>query len=141
MSRYNKILAAAVGLAALTLFMACDDGPTGLDQRETQVGEEDAVKLIPEWNFIVVGEWLRLRAILPGGRDGGGEEAEKLEWESSNPTVAIVTDGVVRGLEPGTVLITAEFDGYRGSAHVMIRDRAQYRNHEPDIPDEDDEIK
>ncbi len=141
MSRYYKILAVLFGLAALPLFTACDDGPTGLDQRETQVGEEDAVKLIPEWNSIAVGERLRLQAILPGERDGGREVAKKLEWESSNPTIAIVSDGVVRGLEPGNVLITAEFDGYRGSAHVTIRDQEGYEDQQRDAPEEDDQIK
>ncbi len=140
MSRYIKILAALFGLAALPLFTACDDGPTG-PHRET-LGEKDAVRVIPEWNSIAVGERLRLQAILPRLGDGGQDEAEKLKWESSNPTVAIVSDaGLVRGLEPGNVLITAEFAGYRGSAHVTIREGEQVDDRDRYLPEDERKLK
>lgn len=134
MSHYIKILAALFGLAALPLFTACDDGPTG--PRET-LGE-NAVRVIPEWNSIVVGERLSLQAVLPHRGDGGQDEAEKIKWASSNPTVAIVSDaGLVRGLEPGNVLITAEFAGYRGSAHVTISEGEPFDPRERPLPEDE----
>lgn len=133
MSRYNRIFRALIGLAVLPLFLACDAGPTGPDYPDKQGDKEEEAKLIPEWNFIAVGETVRLRAVLPGRGNGIGDdgldEAEKLEWESSDPAVAIVDAGEVHGLQAGDVLITAEFDGYRASARVTVRDR---RTDEPD---------
>ncbi|MGD8698053.1 MAG: Ig-like domain-containing protein [Gemmatimonadales bacterium] len=139
MSSYNRILTALLGLAALPLFLACDEGPTGPEYRDTEWEKEEAVKLTPEWNFVAVGETVRLRATLPGHGDGVGDdgldEAEKLEWESSNPAVASVDGGEVRGLEPGNVLITADSESYRGLARVTVRDRERYE------PEEDGEIE
>ncbi len=139
MSHYNKILA-LLGLAALPLLLACDDGPTAPGLNETPGEQEhaeqaNALRVIPAWNSIAVGEWLRLRVILPGRGDEGADRVEQLEWGTSNPAVAIVNDGTVRGLKPGNVLISAEFQGYRGSAHVTVR---AGEIHEPK---EHDEIK
>lgn len=151
MSRYNRILAALLGLAGLPLFLACDGGPTGPDYPDKTWETEDAEKLIPEWNFIAVGETVRLRAILPGQRSGRGggigddglDEAEKLEWESSNPAVAIVEDGEVRALAAGDALIRAESEGYRGLARVKVRDRARYEPEQDgeNESEEDGEVK
>lgn len=138
MSRFNRIFSALIGLAALPLFLACDAGPTGPDYPDRKQDREEAAKLIPEWNFIAVGETVHLRAVLPGrgnGIDDGLDEAEKLEWESSDPAVAIVDGGEVRGLQPGNVVITAQFGGFRGSAQVTVRARSRYE------PDDDERYK
>lgn len=136
MSRYNMILAALLGLTALPLLLACNDDPLSAGNAQEPADQEHPVQLIPEWSFIAVGETARLRMVIPGrGNDAEIEGADKLEWESSDPTVAIVDGGEVRGLEPGSAVITAEFEGYRGSARVTVRDRQRLE------PEEDGEIE
>ncbi|MGD8698782.1 MAG: protein kinase [Gemmatimonadales bacterium] len=44
-----------------------------------------------------------------------------LAWQSSNPAVATVVDGAVRGVAPGRATITATAQGFAGQAIVVVR--------------------
>jgi len=43
-----------------------------------------------------------------------------VEWTSSNPSVATVTDGVVTALAPGTATVTARVNAERATATVIV---------------------
>ena len=44
-------------------------------------------------------------------------------WASSNPDVATVENGVVKGLELGEADITLEMDGVKAVCHVTVKDK------------------
>ena len=44
-------------------------------------------------------------------------------WASSNPDVATVENGVVKGLELGEADITLEVDGVKAVCHVTVKDK------------------
>jgi hypothetical protein len=129
MSRYSRTLGALIGLAALPLFLACQDDPLGPSGRLEEPETTD-VQVVPEWNLIEVGETVQLRALLPGARGDGD-----VEWETSDPEIALVDGGEVVGREAGQVTITAEWEGHRGMARVTVQDPDRME------PEDDDEIK
>lgn len=43
-----------------------------------------------------------------------------VEWTSSNPSVAIVTDGLVTAIAPGTTTVTARVNAERATATVVV---------------------
>jgi hypothetical protein len=43
-----------------------------------------------------------------------------VEWTSSNPAVAVVTDGVVRAVGPGQTTVTARVNAERATATVIV---------------------
>jgi uncharacterized protein YjdB len=43
-----------------------------------------------------------------------------VEWTSSNPSVASVTDGVVTAIAPGTATVTARVNAERATATVIV---------------------
>jgi hypothetical protein len=55
-SRYNMTLAALLGLAPLRLVLACNVDPLSAGEVEEPLDREEPVQLLPEWNFIAVGE-------------------------------------------------------------------------------------
>ncbi len=114
MSRYSRTLGALIGLAALPLFLACQDDPLGPSGRLEEPETTD-VQVVPEWNLIEVGETVQLRALLPGARGDGD-----VEWETSDPEIA---------------LVDAEWEGHRGMARVTVQDPDRME------PEDDDEIK
>jgi hypothetical protein len=117
MSRYSRILGALFGLAALPLFLACEDDPISPSRGRLPEQQTIAMRVVPEWARIEVGETVQLRGLLPGTQRYG-----KIEWETSDPTIALVNDGEVLGRAPGEATITATWDGHRGMARVAVQD-------------------
>jgi hypothetical protein len=55
------------------------------------------------------------------GARGSPLDGRQLDWRSSDPAVATVADGVVRGIAPGSATITATTEGRTGRASVTVR--------------------
>ena len=49
-----------------------------------------------------------------------GDDASEVTWESSDDSIATVKDGVVFGLQEGTVKITAQANGKKGKYNVKV---------------------
>lgn len=54
-----------------------------------------------------------------------GELDHHVEWESSDPRVASVEDGVVTGVSSGVAVITASADGFRSACSVRVETNVQ----------------
>lgn len=83
-----------------------------------------AVEVLAPAGAVTVGKELQLTAEI---RDEGGavHTDRGVEWSSSDPSVAKVSStGVVRGLKPGRVTITARAGGERGSVDLMVTEVA-----------------
>jgi hypothetical protein len=131
MSRYSRYIGALIGLAALPLFLACEQNPMGPSDQRLPEQQTTDVKVLPEWTLIEVGETVQLRALLPGTRGDGD-----IEWETSDPEIALVDGGEVQGRKAGQVTITAEWEGHRGMARVTVQNR---RRIEPEEDNKDNE--
>lgn len=63
---------------------------------------------------IQVGETILLTIVKPDSLKG------KVEWTSSDESVAIVVDGAVKGLKSGTAVITASLDDYCDKVMISV---------------------
>ena len=58
-------------------------------------------------------------------QNGASEDVtSRATWESSNPQIATVSNGLVRGVDNGTVLIRASFEGVQAEAAVSVATRS-----------------
>jgi uncharacterized protein YjdB len=80
------------------------------------VGE---VTLAPSQTSVIQGKTVTLAATV---KDSVGTEVtdRPLTWLTSNQTTASVADGVVTGVSPGSVTITAQAEGRSGTASVTV---------------------
>ena len=60
-------------------------------------------------------------------QDGNLLTDRPIRWESLDPSVVVVQDGVVTAVGPGQALVTASSDGAVGSAQVTVRQRPTVR--------------
>ncbi|MGE0554318.1 MAG: serine hydrolase [Gemmatimonadales bacterium] len=68
-------------------------------------------------------EYRATKALTAAALDGEDApiEGKTVTWQSSNPAIASVSEsGVVTGVLPGTVTITATSDGIQGSARIRV---------------------
>jgi serine/threonine-protein kinase len=79
-----------------------------------------SVALSPNSVELEPGASISLSATVLGAR-GSVLTGRALVWQSSNPAVATVADGVVRGVAPGTATIAATAEGRAGQATVTVR--------------------
>ncbi len=109
MKAYTRVLSAALGMAALPIFLACDD-PQG-----TQLPD---IAVQPRVVTLRVGQTLRFEAYAYAEEAKGRDMA----WQSTEPEVAELLDdnGLVVALSPGTTVISASCDEYRGTAVVTV---------------------
>ena len=115
MKAYKAFLGAAVGAGALSLLIGCDDGVMAPQAgRAAQL----TVTVSPASAEIAVGQTVRFSAKLEGALLQGNQ----VTWMTSDPEKAqIVGDGLVLGVEPGSVAITAEHAAGTGRAQVRVR--------------------
>lgn len=115
----------AGALAALALTMGCgSDDATGPEM--TRGGSPAAsIEVIPASVRLEVGESYWLTARL---RDAEGriiQDTRPIHWTSSDPGVALVSDGMARALvtarEIGTATIKAVYGGLSSSARLSAR--------------------
>ncbi len=79
-----------------------------------------SLEVSPAERAVTIGRRARLRA-TPRGADGRPLEDRPVRWASSDPVIATVSDdGVVRGLEPGAVTVTAECEDQTGAATIEV---------------------
>lgn len=77
------------------------------------------VTVTPASSMITEGETQTLNATLVD--DQGNQVDREVDWQSSNNAVATVNDeGVVTGVSPGDVTITATSEGKSGTAEVTV---------------------
>ena len=108
-SPVRRLIALACGLAACTSDAA---GPV--------TAPVAAVDVTPATTSVEVGTTRRLTA-TPRDADGAPLTGRGLTWSSANPVIASVdTAGVVTGVAPGTVMITATSEGKAGTASVIV---------------------
>ena len=103
---------AATGLAAGTAVVtASSDGRAATAMITVLGGEAASLEVRPASVRVAVGESSQLAAVA---RDANGRAMgrRRVRWASNDPAVGVVsTSGVVTGLAPGTVTITATGDG------------------------------
>lgn len=74
--------------------------------------EIESVEIIAPDSVVRVGETLALTVVMPRGGDP--------VWMSSDTTVASVDQGIVRGVRPGSVSVTAENDRFQGRLDLEV---------------------
>jgi probable HAF family extracellular repeat protein len=104
-------------VAVLALATAACEDPA----RPEQASE---VRLAAPAPFVDVAATLQLSA---EARDAAGQplESGRYRWSSSDESVARVAGGLVTGVAPGTVTITAERGGARGEMRVTVEPAAR----------------
>lgn len=128
MLHYSRLLGALIGLAALPLFLACEDDPFGPSRGRLTEQQPAATKVVPEWARIEVGETIQLRVLRPLTERNG-----KIEWATSDRTIALVNnDGEVLGRARGEVTITATWEGHWGMARVAVQDGERVEPEDPE---------
>jgi hypothetical protein len=113
MKTHTTLMSAALGLAALPLFLACTEGPVEL--------ADEPITVSPRMVTLRVGQTLRFEAnVWAADRDGKGEIA----WNSSEPEVATLLDnhGLVIAAATGSAVISAGCGEYCGTAFVTVID-------------------
>ena len=100
--------------ASTLLGTACSDGAT-------EPPQFDKVVVAPATVTLLVGTEENLGA---SARDGSGRAmpGHTFEWTSSDETIATVEGGLVTGVAPGSVTITATGEGKSGSATVTVEE-------------------
>jgi hypothetical protein len=118
MTRNSLILSAALGLAALPLFLACSDDPME-PQGNRLAAEKPSITVSPGLIDVKVGQTIQLTATIT---DVNGEVVARnaVHWSSSDPGVATVLNGRVHGKRPGHATITAGCSGMCGWAEVTV---------------------
>ncbi len=95
-------------ILGVLLLLSCGGGGTTAPESVT-------VAVAPERTLLVqIGSTVRFTATVTGGSSG------TLEWSSSNPAVATVTDGLATAVSPGAVTITASSGNASASADLEV---------------------
>ena len=110
--RSRILLGCGLVTAALLVFESCKDvaGPVPVDAVTVSVNSLDLVR----------GETEQLSAVA---HDVAGDPLDRtINWSSSAPDIATVTNGLVAAVSPGTALITASVEGKSASVPVSVED-------------------
>lgn len=111
MKTHSTLLSAALGLAALPLFLACNDPP--FEPRS------EPISVNPSMVTLKIGQTLRFEAtVWAADRD----RMREIAWNSSEPQVAKLLDnhGLVIATAAGTTVISAGCGEYCGTAIVTV---------------------
>src|SRR5688500_18463443 len=112
LSRHTVRLALALALGALPAALAGCDDPA----RSEPVA---AVELRGPEPYVELGGTLQFTAMVADAQ-GNPLSGRRVTWESSNPGVASVQDGVVTGRALGTATIRAASGGVMDSVQVTV---------------------
>ena len=138
MTRYRFIAAATI-CCALALQVACAVGraiqdtlgamASGEPPRERPPTGIDSVYVYPPADSLEVGDSATIYYYLLPPRGKVLPNSVKVRWESSDTSVAIVTNlgvsGMVFGKKEGVATISATAHGKRGSAKVTVTHKTQ----------------
>lgn len=113
----------ALSLSFLALATACSSGPTGGTPPPPPPPPPAAVASVavtPPQADLLVGATVQLSA-QPRDAAGNALSGRTVTWESGNTTTATVNGtGLVTGLQPGNVTITATSEGRAGTAAITV---------------------
>jgi uncharacterized protein YjdB len=98
---YVKVTGVAYGTTTVTIKSVADI--TKKATVEVSVGERISVLELSETEFLLYVEQEKQLSVTPIP----GSASTEVTWSSSNPAVATVTDGLVKAVTPGEVVITA----------------------------------
>jgi uncharacterized protein YjdB len=80
-----------------------------------------AVVVTPSTDNVVVTQTLQLTAVATDAQ-GGALQGRTIAWSTSNPAVATVSStGLVTGIAPGDVTISASAEGKSGTSAIAVR--------------------
>ncbi|MCU0633886.1 MAG: Ig-like domain-containing protein [Gemmatimonadaceae bacterium] len=108
----------SAGLATITATSETRSATVGVTVAPVPVA---TVQLTPALDTVFVGQSTQLRVIT---RDSTGAllDGRAVTWSSSAPAAATVSaTGLVVGIAPGAVIITAQSEGRSGTARVVVR--------------------
>ena len=115
------------GTAIITATVGSNSGSAVLTVTAVPVA---SIAVAPSPATVRVGETVKLDA-TPRAADGSALTGRVVQWSSSNESRAIVSSsGLVRGVSPGGVTITARSEGKSGTSAVSPRDPGP--RHRPD---------
>ncbi len=106
-------LALSTGLAALSFLAA------GCTEQVVTAVRVSSVEVSPARVNVQVGAAVQLVATLEDG-DGHELRGRTITWSTSAASRATVDDGMVHGVAPGDVTITATVEGVQGQAGVVV---------------------
>ncbi len=139
MKRHNTFLSAALALTALPLFLSCNDSVTGPEAPPRVPGGPSAqvtLTVSPASAAVEVNETIQFTATLRGAV----LNAHQVKWFSSDPDRARVSgDGLVQGIAPGSVVITAEYQAASGRAFLLVNGTGGGQDDDKHLPDGDKE--
>ena len=90
-----------VSLLALLALAACDHITT------PDAGEPDSIALYPSKAALEEGDLVQLQVTDANKSGAQAASGVSVEWQTSDPTVATVSNGMVRGVKPGQARISA----------------------------------
>jgi uncharacterized protein YjdB len=108
---------AYASVAALVL--ACSDSSTSPNPPDTPSDPDGSFQVAPATATLQYGQTLQFTTTY-GGKRGTGSAAGAVAWQSSNENVAVVRNGLVRGVSGGQTRIMATWGGYQSTAVVNV---------------------
>ena len=112
----QKIFGLITAFLALFVIVACHDKDKEPDPVSNPVVKVEKVSLDSEEISMTVGETKTIQvSIVPDNATD-----KHVRWESSNPSVAKVENGIVEALEPGTTEITATCGDVSAKCNVVV---------------------
>jgi alpha-tubulin suppressor-like RCC1 family protein len=116
-SRLGAVRGLAAGTATIT---GTSEGQSANAEITVVAPPVATVEVVPAAGSVGIGDSLQLSATLEDA-DGDPITGRTVTWESSNELVASVSaTGMVRGLSPGPVTITARAEGVTGQAALTV---------------------
>ena len=117
-SATGLITAISTGGAVIT---AASEGKTAVVAVTVSVVPIATITVTPSTDDVIVTQTLQLTAV-PKDAQGGTLTGRTVAWSSSDATRATVSStGLVTGVTPGTVTITASAEGKSGTASITVK--------------------
>ena len=106
--------------AVAALVLACSDstGPSP-DPPDPPSDPGGSFQVAPATATLQYGQTMQFTTTY-GGKRGTGSAAGAVVWQSSDENVAVVRNGLVRGLNGGQARIVATWGGYQSTAVVNV---------------------
>lgn len=125
MGRFHVLetLGSIIVLGIVALVFGCG-GSSGGDGDSSNADNYDAIAIISSQDLVPQGDTLQLTA---SGRLKNSTQIEDnidVTWSSSNQSIATVNDGLLTGIQPGYVIITATLGEHVDTLEIRIIDSA-----------------
>jgi uncharacterized protein YjdB len=123
LQRYTKIIVCSAGLLGAALLAGCGGGDQGRDPiLGVPAAELISVAVTPASPSVAIGATQQFSATAVYS-DGSARDVTKIAaWNSAMLAIATVnaTSGIAVGVNPGSAVITASFEGKNGSATLTV---------------------